>query len=130
MAEARTKRSFKESPEGRSAVTPLLRFIRALRDAEKESDTKFLDLFLASLLPTNGKPTTKLYLYQLAGKELPNPTLRLAKAIVEQSRVLGPRVNTRSLTYEDLLVGCIPTNRIGAKASSASQAFSIPSSSR
>ena len=105
-----------EPPEGRARVPPLLRFIRALKNAEKETETKFFDQFLAALTPTNGKRTTGHYLYQLAGKDLPNPTLRLAKAIVEQSRVFGPRVNARPLTYEDLLVGCIPTNRLGSRA--------------
>lgn len=111
----REKRALPEPPEGKASVTPLLRFIRALNDAEKETETKFLDQFVAALAPTNGKKTTKGYLYQLAGNELPNPTLRLAKAIVEQSRVFGPRVNARPLTYEDLLVGCIPTNRLGPR---------------
>lgn len=73
--------------------------------AESETGTDFFSLFLKSLTSTHGKPTTKVYLYQLAGNTRPNPTLRLAKAIVEQSRVLGPRINQRPLTYEDLLVG-------------------------
>ena len=119
MAETRKKRSLEESPEGMAVTPPLLRFIRALRDAEKETDTGFLELFRASLTPTHGKPTTRIYLYQLAGNKLPNPSLRLAKAIVEQSRVFGPRVNARPLTYEDLLIGCIPTKRIGPRKSAA-----------
>lgn len=119
MASTRERRSLPKSPEGTAAVTPLLRFIRALKDAEKETETKFLDQFLAALAPTNGKKTTRVYLYQLAGNELPNPTLRLAKAIVEQSRVFGPRVNARPLTYEDLLVGCIPTNRLSPQSGAA-----------
>lgn len=116
MATPRERRQLPEPPEGKAPVTPLLRFIRALKDAEKDTATKFFDQFLAALTPTNGKKTTKTYLYQLAGNELPNPTLRLAKAIVEQSRVFGPRINARPLTYEDLLVGCIPTNRLGPRA--------------
>ena len=115
MASPREKRTLAEPPEGRAGVTPLLRFIRALKDAEKATETKFFDQFLSALAPTNGKKTTRIYLYQLAGNELPNPTLRLAKAIVEQSRVFGPRVSARPLTYEDLLVGCIPTNRLGPR---------------
>jgi hypothetical protein len=117
MSSQRAKRSLPEPPEGKAAVPPLLRFIRALKEAEKEAETNFFDQFLAALTPTNGKRTTKVYLYQLAGNKSPNPTLRLAKAIVEQSRVFGPRVNARPLTYEDLLVGCIPTNRLAPKGS-------------
>ena len=116
MATLRARRVLAVPPEGRADVTPLLRFIRALKDAEKENETEFFDQFVAALTPTNGKKTTKVYLYQLAGNKLPNPTLRLAKAIVEQSRVFGPRVSARPLTYEDLLIGCIPTNRLGPRA--------------
>lgn len=94
-----------ESPDGTAEVPPLLRYIRSLRRAEKETDTPFLQQFLNALTPIHGKPTTKVYLYQLAGDRLPNPTLRLAKAIVEQSRVFAPRINERPLTYEDLLIG-------------------------
>ena len=90
MLKKREIRSLSQPPEGREPVTPLLRFIRALKDAEKDTETKFLDQFLAALTPTNGKKTTKTCLYQLAGNELPNPTLRLVKALVEQSRVFGP----------------------------------------
>ena len=105
MPKKRATANLRESPEGSAPVTPLLRFIRALKTAENDTGTDFFTLFLKSLTATHGKPTTKVYLYQLAGNPLPNPTLRLAKAIVEQSRVLGPRVNERPLTYEDLLVG-------------------------
>ena len=112
MAKERERRRLPEPPEGRATVPPLLRFIRALQDASKETETKLFDQFLAALTPTNGKKTTRTYLYQLAGNELPNPTLRLAKAIVEQSRVFGPRIGARPLAYEDLLVGCIPTKRL------------------
>lgn len=105
MVKKRATVQLTEPPDGSAPVTPLLRFIRALKSAESETGTDFFSLFLKSLTPMHGKPTTKVYLYQLAGNAMPNPTLRLAKAIVEQSRVLGPRVNERPLTYEDLLVG-------------------------
>ncbi len=95
------------SPEGMSQLPPLLRFIRALKAAEEETGVNYMDKFLAALTPLHGKPTTEVYMYQLAGNPAPNPTRRLAKAIVEQSRVLGPRVNERPLTYEDLLIGKI-----------------------
>lgn len=116
MAAKREKRSLSEPPEGMAKEPPLLRFIRALKNAEGETGTKFFAQFLAALTPTNGKKTTPGYLYQLAGKDLPNPTLRLAKAIVEQSRVFAPRINAKPLTYEDLLIGCIPTNRLGPRS--------------
>jgi hypothetical protein len=48
MAEPRAKRTLAEPPEGKASVTPLLRFIRALKDAEKETQTKF---FLISKMP-------------------------------------------------------------------------------
>lgn len=105
MVKKRAKVQLTQSPEGSAVVTPLLRFIRALKAAELETGTDYFSLFLNSLTTVHGKPTTKIYLYQLAGNAMPNPTLRLAKAIVEQSRVLAPRVNERPLTYEDLLVG-------------------------
>jgi hypothetical protein len=98
MAKKRATAQLTNSPEGSAIVTPLLRFIRALKAAESETGTDFRSLFIKALTATHGKPTTAGYLYQLAGKSLPNPTLRLAKAIVEQSRVFGPRVNERPLT--------------------------------
>jgi hypothetical protein len=104
-----------ESPEGSAVVTPLLRFIRQLQAKSKEDGRNYLELFLTAIEPTHGKPTTRVYLYQLAGKALPNPNLRLAKAIVDQSRVFAPRLGARALTYEDLLVGK------RAKRSNASQ---------
>lgn len=124
MAAKREKRSLSESPEGMANEPPLLRFIRALKNAEGETDTKFSNQFLVALTPTNGKKTTLGYLYQLAGREIPNPTLRLAKAIVEQSRVFGPRINARPLTYEDLLIGCIATNRLGPRSADSQETAS------
>ena len=121
MARERERRLLPEPPEGRVSVPPLLRFIRALQSAGRETETKMFDQFLVALTPTNGKKTTKTYLYQLAGNELPNPTLRLAKAIVEQSRVFGPRIGARPLAYEDLLVGCIPTNRYATRSAAQAQ---------
>jgi hypothetical protein len=105
MPSKRATVTITESPEGSAVVTPLLGFLRALKAAEREAGKDFFALFLKSLAPIHGKPTTRIYLYQLAGNPLPNPTLRLAKAIVEQSRVFGPRVNARPLEYDDLLVG-------------------------
>lgn len=73
-------------------VTPLLRFIRAL-DADQRK------AFAAAVGTTEG------YLYQLAAAPVPNPRLRLAKLIVEETKRLGKKVMSAPLTYDDLLVG-------------------------
>jgi hypothetical protein len=105
MSKRRAVSTLTVSPEGSAPVTPLLSFIRSLQAARKSSGRDYLTMFLDALTPIHGKPTTKVYLYQLATNPMPNPTLRLAKAIVEQTRVLGPRIEARPLNYEDLLVG-------------------------
>lgn len=73
-------------------ATPLLGFLRSL-NVEQQNQ------FAASV------GTTRVYLYQLAGQANPNPRLALAKALVEESQRWAPRVMTRALTYDDLLVG-------------------------
>jgi len=55
--------------------------------------------------------TTLVYLYQLTGAERPNPTLRLARAIVKESERLSKKLMTEPLTYEDLLEGPVPDHR-------------------
>lgn len=76
--------------------TPLLRFLRALSPDDREAFCKACD-------------TKLLYLYQVAAKEEPNPTLRLAKALVENSRIWQKKIpkvlKVAPLTYDDLLVG-------------------------
>lgn len=111
MPKRRAVFTLKVSPEGAAPVTPLLSFIRALQAASKDSGRDYLAMFLDALTPTHGKPTTRIYLYQLAGNPMPNPNLRLAKAIVEQTRVFGPRIGAKSLSYEDLLVGKTVSSR-------------------
>ena len=81
-------------------VTPLLSFIRELNIVPER-----LEAFVASLELVNGKATTGTYLYQLAGNPVPNPTLRLAAAIVQQSRAFAHAMDVPPLSYEDLLVG-------------------------
>lgn len=78
-----------------ASVTPLLRFLRAMDPNERSA--------FASAVGT-----TPIYLYQLAAKEDPNPRLRLALAIVEQSALLAGPLKTEPLTLEDLLVGAKP----------------------
>lgn len=73
-------------------VTPLLRFLRALSKEQRE-------IFAAAV------GTTTTYLYQLAAQPEPNPRLKMALAIREESRRLAKRVMTEPLTLEDLLVG-------------------------
>lgn len=73
-------------------ITPLLGFLRALN---VEQQTLFADAV----------GTTRVYLYQLAGQPHPNPRLRLALAIVSESKRIAKRHMTRALALEDLLVG-------------------------
>lgn len=49
--------------------------------------------------------TTEIYLYQLAAKKEPNPTLRLAKAIHEESKKLSRHLKAPGLEYDELLIG-------------------------
>ena len=73
-------------------ITPLLRFLRALT-VEQQT------LFAESV------GTTRVYLYQLAAQPAPNPRLRLAMALVTESKKVGKKVMQAPLTLEDLLVG-------------------------
>ena len=81
-------------------VTPLLEFMRTLNEEPER-----LEEFVASLEGPSGKPRTAMYLYQLAGNRHPNPSLRLAHAIVHQSRQFAIEMGCDPLTYEDLLIG-------------------------
>ena len=83
-------------------VTPLLRFIRELNEYSLQ-----IDSFVTALASTSGKPRTLTYLYQLAANPNPNPTLRLAHALVEQSNIFGKKFMIQPLTYEDLLIGAV-----------------------
>lgn len=78
------------------AETPLLGFIRGL--GELKTKQEFAEAC----------GTTLPYLYQLCAKEEPNPTLKLAMALVEQSAVFGKNHRLRPLTFDDLLVGASP----------------------
>lgn len=52
--------------------------------------------------------TTLTYLYQLAAQQNPNPQLKLALAIVAESKRRAPKLMATPLTLEDLLVGAPP----------------------
>lgn len=73
-------------------ATPLLGFLRALT-VEQQKD--FAD----------SVGTTRVYLYQLAAQPAPNPRLKMALAIAEESKKWHRRVMAPVLTLEDLLVG-------------------------
>jgi hypothetical protein len=73
-------------------ITPLLRFLRALN---VEQQTAFAE----------SVGTTRVYLYQLAAQPAPNPRLRLALALVNESKRVGKKVMQSPLTLDDLLVG-------------------------
>lgn len=78
------------------AATPLLAFVRALGTREaKEQFAKDCG-------------TSIFYLYQLGAQEEPNPRLRLALAIKDNSAKLAERLHVPSVTLEDLLVGAQP----------------------
>jgi DNA-binding XRE family transcriptional regulator len=76
-------------------VTPMLRFMRAMTKEQQEA-------FAAAV------GTTRVYLYQLAAQEFPNPKLRLSLAIVKETNRLSKKLMTAPLTLEDLLVGAPP----------------------
>lgn len=73
-------------------VTPLLRFLRAMTKEQQEAFAFAVG-------------TTTNYLYQMAAQEEPNPRLRMALAIREESRKLSKKLMCEPLTLEDLLVG-------------------------
>lgn len=77
------------------SASPLLSFLRALSPQQKKD-------FVARC------ETTYVYMHQLATAPRPNPALRLATAIVEESKKLSKRVMHPALTFEDLLVGTPP----------------------
>ena len=77
-----------------------MRFIRELNEYPLE-----LESFVSALERPSGKKRSGGYLYQLASQPHPNPTLKLAKAIVDQSSIYGARFRIASLTYEELLIG-------------------------
>lgn len=73
-----------------SGASPLLQFLRALSPQQKKD-------FVSKC------GTTYVYLHQLATQKRPNPALRLATSIVEESKKLSKRVMHPALTFEDLL---------------------------
>lgn len=75
-----------------ATVTPLLAFLRAMTPDQKKQFAQECG-------------TTLLYLYQLGAQKRPNPTLTLAMALVDRSKVWGRKIMTKPLTLEDLLVG-------------------------
>jgi hypothetical protein len=81
-------------------ITPLLTFLRALDKDQRKA-------FAAAT------GTTEQYLYQMAGLPRPNPTLRLATLLVEQSKVFGKRAMAKPLWYDDLLVGTAEDDSAG-----------------
>lgn len=100
-----------------ASVTPLLSFIRALNEVPER-----LEAFVAALELVNGKPTTGTYLYQLAANPVPNPNLRLAAAIVHQSKKFAEQMGVAPLSYEDLLIGQLPRRRHSGLATGSSDA--------
>lgn len=89
-------------------ATPLLRLLRSMTPPQKKQ--------LAAECNT-----TVVYLYQLAGSPHPNPTLRLAKALVDASRSKYWRKLTMCdpLTYDDLLVPGGSTDDLGPAGTDA-----------
>jgi hypothetical protein len=83
-------------------ATPLLGLLRALEPEQRQAFAQAVG-------------TTVVYLYQLAAQPLPNPRLRLALAICEESKKYAEKRMTPVLTLDDLLVGTgdepFPTSR-------------------
>lgn len=73
-------------------ITPLQTFLRALDHEQKEQFAQAVG-------------TTRVYLHQLASAEHPNPRLRLALALVEESKKLSRKVMSPPLSLPDLLTG-------------------------
>ncbi len=73
-------------------VTPLLTFLRALTKDQRKAMAERCG-------------TTEVYLYQLAGQPWPNPRLRLALALVAESKPLARKQMTSALTLDGLMVG-------------------------
>lgn len=76
-------------------LTPLLAFLRSLTPEQREA-------FAAHVGTTTG------YLYQIAAQQKPNPRLRLALAIVSETKRIAPRLKTPVLSLEDLPIGPTP----------------------
>lgn len=74
-------------------ITPLLTFLRAFLD--RQDRVEF----------AKRCGTSEVYLYQLAAQPYPNPRLRLAKALVRESKLLSRRLMTPALTLDQLLEG-------------------------
>lgn len=72
------------------SISPLLSFMRALTPQQKKDFAAACD-------------TTYVYMHQLAAHPRPNPALRLAKSIVEESKKPSRKVMHPALTYDDLL---------------------------
>lgn len=88
----KTKRKAEAPAQQPSAGSPLLQLLRSM---DKDQRLAFAEAC----------NTTEVYLYQLAAKKEPNPTLRLAKAIHENSWALAKQLKRLGLEYDDLLVG-------------------------
>lgn len=74
-------------------TTPLLAFLRSIDDtAERKQFAEACG-------------TTPVYLYQLAAQPWPSPRLKLAMALVAESKKIAKKWMARPLTLEDLLVG-------------------------
>jgi hypothetical protein len=72
-------------------TSPLLEWLRAANPFQREE-----------LAQAAGTKTT--YLYQLGASDKPNPSLRMAHAIVVKTAEMSERVKRPGLTYLDLLV--------------------------
>ena len=75
-------------------LSPLGKFLQACTKDQREA-------FAAAC------GTSQVYLYQLASLVTPNPSLRLAMKIRDESARLSRRIHHPSLTLDDLLVGRI-----------------------
>ena len=83
-----------------------------VQEAPVKSKTP-LSLWLNAMTPDQRESValiceTKMnYLQQIAGQQRPNPQLRLALAIVAESKRLARRLHHPPLTLGDLLIGAV-----------------------
>ena len=92
--------------------SPLQEFIRKL--GTKENREAFVK-DVSDIRGEEDKPMSLLRLYQIAGLRDPNPTLRIARALVLASEKWGEQLKIEPLKYEDLLIGKTSASRRAPK---------------
>jgi hypothetical protein len=87
-----------ETRKATKSETPLAQYLRQITQKQRES-------LAAAARRETGMSTSVIYLYQMSAHARPNPSLRLATALIEEMRRLEPATGIAPLTFADLLVG-------------------------